>query len=54
VDEGLRKIDRWTARHGVALASWPIVPLDPFLQRQHPDDLAEAERLLALHGEGGC
>ena len=52
VDEGLRKIDRWTARHGVALAAWPAEPIDPFFNANTPDDLAEAERLLALHGEG--
>lgn len=52
VDEGLRKIDRWTARHGVALATWPAEPIDPFFNANTPDDLAEAERLLALHGEG--
>ena len=51
VDEGLRKIDRWTARHGVALATWPTKPVDPFFNANTPEDLAEAERLLALHGE---
>jgi molybdopterin-guanine dinucleotide biosynthesis protein A len=51
VDEGLRKIDRWTVRHGVALATWPTKPVDPFFNANTPEDLAEAERLLALHGE---
>jgi molybdenum cofactor guanylyltransferase len=51
VDEGLRKIDRWTARHGAALATWPTKPVDPFFNANTPEDLAEAERLLALHGE---
>jgi molybdopterin-guanine dinucleotide biosynthesis protein A len=50
LDEGLRKIDRWTARHGVALAAWPTEPVDPFFNANTPEDLAEAERLLALHG----
>jgi molybdopterin-guanine dinucleotide biosynthesis protein A len=50
LDEGLRKIDRWTARRGVALAAWPTEPVDPFFNANTPEDLAEAERLLALHG----
>lgn len=50
-DEGLRKIDLWTARHGVTWAAWPIEPLDPFYNINAPEDLAEAERLLARHGE---
>jgi molybdopterin-guanine dinucleotide biosynthesis protein A len=47
VDEGLRKIDVWTARHGVAHVDWPTDPVDPFFNANRPDDLAEAERLLA-------
>ena len=46
VDEGVRKIDLWTARHGVAEVSWPTEPVDPFFNANRPDDLAEAERLL--------
>jgi molybdenum cofactor guanylyltransferase len=49
VVEDMRKIDRWTARHGVAHASWPTEPVDPFFNANTPDDLGEAERLLALH-----
>mgnify|MGYP005854987255 FL=1 len=44
---GERKIDRWTARFGCARASWPIVPVDPFFNANAPEDLAEAEALLA-------
>jgi len=47
---GERKIDRWTARHGVAHADWPIAPYDPFFNANAPEDLAEAERLLPLTG----
>lgn len=47
VEEGERKIDRWTARHGVALADWPLEPVDPFFNANAPADIAEAERLLA-------
>ena len=48
VVEDLRKIDRWTARHGIALAAWPVKPADPFFNANTPEDVVEAERLLAL------
>jgi molybdopterin-guanine dinucleotide biosynthesis protein A len=53
VVEDLRKIDRWTARHGVAHADWPSAPVDPFFNANSPDDVAQAERLVDLHGEIG-
>ncbi|MFN3447825.1 MAG: molybdenum cofactor guanylyltransferase MobA [Roseococcus sp.] len=43
---GERKIDRWTARHGVAQAEWPIAPHDPFFNANTPEELAEAEAIL--------
>jgi molybdopterin-guanine dinucleotide biosynthesis protein A len=46
-DEGLRKIELWTARHGVALAEWPAEPVDPFFNVNTPEDAAAAERLAA-------
>lgn len=49
--EDLRKIEVWTGRHGVAVADWPAVPVDPFFNVNTPDDAAEAERLAALHPE---
>jgi molybdopterin-guanine dinucleotide biosynthesis protein A len=49
VVEDMRKIDRWTARHGIALAGWPAEPVDPFFNANTPEDIAEAERLSALH-----
>jgi molybdopterin-guanine dinucleotide biosynthesis protein A len=45
VEEDLRKIEVWTARHGVALADWPAVPVDPFFNVNTPEDVAEATRL---------
>lgn len=51
VVEDIRKIDRWTARHGCATADWPAMPIDPFFNANTPDDVATAERLLDLHGE---
>ena len=47
VDEDLRKIEVWTARHGVALAAWPDTPVDPFFNVNTPEDVAEANRLAA-------
>jgi molybdopterin-guanine dinucleotide biosynthesis protein A len=49
VVENERKIDRWTARHGIACADWDCVPVDPFFNANTPEDLAEAEALLAAH-----
>lgn len=48
LQEGERKIDRFTARHPLATVEWPVAPLDPFFNANRADDLAEAERLLAL------
>jgi molybdenum cofactor guanylyltransferase len=48
VAEGIRKIDRWTARYRIATVTWPTEPLDPFFNANTIDDLAEAERLAAI------
>jgi molybdenum cofactor guanylyltransferase len=47
LDEGLRKIEVWTARHGVALAAWPAEPVDPFFNVNTPEDAAAATRISA-------
>jgi molybdopterin-guanine dinucleotide biosynthesis protein A len=44
-EQDLRKIELWTARHGVALADWPAEPVDPFFNVNTPEDAAAAERL---------
>jgi molybdopterin-guanine dinucleotide biosynthesis protein A len=46
VDEGLRKVDVWTARHRLAEVSFVTDPVDPFFNTNRPEDLAEAEQLL--------
>lgn len=51
VVEDIRRISRWTARYKVATVTWPTAPLDPFFNANTIDDIAEAERLSALHGE---
>jgi molybdopterin-guanine dinucleotide biosynthesis protein A len=48
-DEGLRKIEAWTARHGVAIAEWPAAPVDPFFNVNTPEDVAAAERIAAQY-----
>lgn len=48
--KGVRKIDAWTARHGVGHADFPNGPFDPFFNVNRPDDLAEAERLIDATG----
>jgi molybdenum cofactor guanylyltransferase len=51
VGEGLRKIEIWTARHGVAIAEWPDTPVDPFFNVNAPEDAEAAERMAAAHPE---
>ncbi len=51
VEEEIRKVDVWTARHRLVTVDFPLEdraggPRDPFFNTNHPDDLAEAERLL--------
>jgi molybdopterin-guanine dinucleotide biosynthesis protein A len=47
--EDLRKIELWTARHGVALADWPVDPVDPFFNVNTPEDAANAARIAMQH-----
>jgi molybdopterin-guanine dinucleotide biosynthesis protein A len=47
--EGLRKIEVWTQRHGVALAAWPNTPVDPFFNVNTPQDAAAAESIARRH-----
>jgi molybdenum cofactor guanylyltransferase len=51
IDDGLRKIEIWTARHGVAIADWLPAPVDPFFNVNTPDDAARAESLAAQYPE---
>ena len=49
VAEGLRKIEIWTARHGVAIADWPAEPVDPFFNVNTPEDAAQAQAMAAKY-----
>jgi molybdopterin-guanine dinucleotide biosynthesis protein A len=48
VEDGIRKVDQWTARFRLSLVEFPDQPIDPFFNANRPEDLAEAERLAAL------
>jgi len=52
VEEDLRKIEVWTARHGVAVADWPVEPVDPFLNVNTPEDAERAMRIALQHSGG--
>jgi molybdopterin-guanine dinucleotide biosynthesis protein A len=45
---GLRKVDQWTARYKLVEVEFLAEPVDPFFNANRPDDLAEAERLVAV------
>jgi molybdopterin-guanine dinucleotide biosynthesis protein A len=45
---GMRKVDRWTASYKLVEIEFLAEPVDPFFNTNRPEDLAEAERLVAL------
>lgn len=45
---GMRKVDRWTAGYKLVEVEFLAEPVDPFFNANRPEDLAEAERLVAL------
>jgi molybdenum cofactor guanylyltransferase len=46
VDEGIRKVDVWTARYRLATVEFPIGRIDPFFNANRPEDLETAAALL--------
>ena len=48
-DDGIRRVADWCARYPVATVDFPMAPFDPFFNVNTPNDLAEAETLLAAH-----
>jgi molybdopterin-guanine dinucleotide biosynthesis protein A len=48
VEEGIHKIDAWTARYRLATVGFASEPHDPFLNINRPGDLLAAERLLGF------
>lgn len=47
VVEDIRKIDRFTARSAIATVEWETDPVDPFFNANTPEELAEANRMVA-------
>lgn len=47
---GERRVGGFIERHGAAVASWPVEPVDPFLNLNAPEDLVAAEAMLARGG----
>ncbi|MEM7653288.1 MAG: molybdenum cofactor guanylyltransferase MobA [Pseudomonadota bacterium] len=52
VDEEIRKVDVWTARHRLVEVTFPFIetgvgPVDPFFNANRPEDLEEAQKYLA-------
>ena len=46
IEEGIRKVDRWTARHKLATVPFADQPVDPFFNANRPEDLETAAVLL--------
>jgi len=51
VEEGLRKVDVWTARYRLAVVPFPDTPVDPFFNANRPEDLDAAAALLDATSE---
>jgi molybdenum cofactor guanylyltransferase len=47
VEDQVRKVDVWTARHRLVEVEFTAARFDPFFNANRPEDLVEAERLLA-------
>lgn len=46
IEEGLHKVDRFTARHPLSKVDFDHNPIDPFFNINTPEDLAQADRFL--------
>ena len=47
LDEDIRKVDRFTSRYRLSEVDFPTEPFDPFFNTNRPEDLEQAERLVA-------
>jgi molybdopterin-guanine dinucleotide biosynthesis protein A len=50
-DDGIRKVDVFTRRYPCSVVDWSTDPVDPFFNVNTPEDLIEADRLVAVHPE---
>ena len=46
VDDEIRKVDRWTARHRLMTVTFADMPVDPFFNANRPEDFEAAASLL--------
>ena len=46
VEQGIRKVDLWTARHKLVTVPFAEQPVDPFFNANRPEDFAAAAALL--------
>lgn len=49
IEEGIRKVDEWTARHKLAVVPFETYPYDPFFNANRRQDLNEAETILSRY-----
>jgi len=47
IEEDIRKVDLWTARHRLAVAAFDVAEIDPFFNANRPGDLETATLLLS-------
>ncbi len=52
VDEQIRKVDVWTARHRHLTVAFDCAPVDPFFNTNRPEDLDAAEDILRQMDRG--
>jgi molybdenum cofactor guanylyltransferase len=50
VEEGIRKVDLFTARHSLVTVAFSDQPVDPFFNANRPEDFAAATALLQATG----
>lgn len=51
LQEDVRTVNRYLARHRIARHEWPTSPADPFFNVNTPDDLARARDIASRHPE---
>ena len=53
LEDGVRRVDRWTARFRLTHVPFAAEPVDPFFNANSPEDLAVAEAWLRMVGATG-
>ena len=48
VEDGIRKVDQWTAHHRLVTVPFPDRPVDPFYNANRPEDLEAAAEMLKV------